>query len=199
MTYYPDLAPLDYFDRRWSERLVAVGWLDRDHPFPRGPVATQVMNRLVELAADPWEPMHFMGLVLCGFCNVDGNNREEVWRVTHVRFSGRLVNVGASNLFIPGAKRVYVAPSLILHYISAHQYKPPDVFCDAVVACPPMRSRSYARAMLRRGPRAFRWMDFPARPVPPWRMVVAENAGRVHGRSDRLNAFLEYLFGQRIR
>ncbi len=28
MTYFPDLAPCTYFDRKLADKLVAVGWLD---------------------------------------------------------------------------------------------------------------------------------------------------------------------------
>jgi len=46
MTYYPDLAPNDYFDREWAYRLAAVGWLDPAYPFPRGKVPDDVLKKL---------------------------------------------------------------------------------------------------------------------------------------------------------
>jgi hypothetical protein len=41
-----------------------------------------------------------------------------------------------------------VAPELIVHNIAAHWYKPPDVFIEAVLACPDMRSMEYKKAIL---------------------------------------------------
>ena len=38
---------------------------------------------------------------------------------------------------------MYVAPQLIVHYIDAHDYRPPGVFCAAVEACPPLGSAAY--------------------------------------------------------
>jgi hypothetical protein len=48
-----------------------------------------------------------------------------------------------------------VAPSLILHSMDAHEYAPPAAFCEAVLACPPMRSMDYLRAILKNGPPGF--------------------------------------------
>ncbi len=48
---------------------------------------------------------------------------------------------------------LYVAPSLILHYIDAHGYAPPDQFQRAVMECPPMKSMPYLRALLANGGR----------------------------------------------
>ncbi|MEM9069790.1 MAG: hypothetical protein AAGE52_14855 [Myxococcota bacterium] len=65
---------------------------------------------------------------------------------------GRLqVSVGASNLFVPADARIYVAPSLIVHTIDAHGYRPPEEFLEAVRACPPMSSMAYKRALLAAG------------------------------------------------
>jgi hypothetical protein len=46
---------------------------------------------------------------------------------------------------------VYVAPSLVVHYIDAHQYAPPDAFQHAVTSCPPMRSMDYFKAIRKHG------------------------------------------------
>jgi hypothetical protein len=51
-----------------------------------------------------------------------------------------------------GSRRLfYVAPSLVLHYVDAHEYLPPESFQRAVMACPPMRSMEYLRAISRHG------------------------------------------------
>lgn len=50
-------------------------------------------------------------------------------------------------LFIPADKTIYVCPELIVHYMNAHGYAPPDIFCGAVLACPPMRSMQYLKAL----------------------------------------------------
>ena len=57
------------------------------------------------------------------------------------------VPMGNRNLFLPGAGFLYIAPSLVLHYIDAHQYLPPDEFIKAVLDCPPTRSQEYQKAV----------------------------------------------------
>ena len=54
---------------------------------------------------------------------------------------------GFRNLWIPGKDVIYVAPELIVHYIEAHAYRPPDEFCKAVCRCPDMTSAKYSRAL----------------------------------------------------
>lgn len=57
------------------------------------------------------------------------------------------IDVGCSNLFIPGSTQIYIAPSMVLHYISRHRYRPPNVFCDALLRCPPIGTRMYFEAL----------------------------------------------------
>ena len=60
---------------------------------------------------------------------------------------------GTANIFVPYQGNIYVAPELIVHYIAAHRYKPPQVFVDAVMACPTMNSMDYKKAVLANGGR----------------------------------------------
>ena len=46
---------------------------------------------------------------------------------------------------------ILVAPSLVLHYIDAHQYLPPAEFISAVLRCPEVGSPEYVRALLEGG------------------------------------------------
>jgi hypothetical protein len=41
--------------------------------------------------------------------------------------------MGARNLFVPGSHQVYVAPSMIAHYIDSHEYQPPLEFQEALM------------------------------------------------------------------
>jgi hypothetical protein len=52
-----------------------------------------------------------------------------------------------ANLFVPDNTSVYVTPRLVLHYIEAHGYSPPDEFCAAVMRCPEMCSLEYFDAV----------------------------------------------------
>jgi hypothetical protein len=52
--------------------------------------------------------------------------------------------LGVKNLLVPCRGLIYAAPSLVIHYIEAHGYKPPDAFVEALrqldPAAPPYRT-----------------------------------------------------------
>jgi hypothetical protein len=143
MTYYEDLSSCDYFGRV-EGRLLAVGWLDRAHGFAKGPRTRPFFETLSKLTAVAWQPFATAGRHACDFCIFTGGPGE-------VRVADISVVLGATNVFVPGADAVYVAPSLVLHYIDAHEYSPPDEFRRAVEACPPMRSMTYLKALREQG------------------------------------------------
>lgn len=142
MAHFEDLSPCHYFGPR--EGLLSVGWLDRDHPFPKGRVTREFFEALAQLAANAWEPLTLAGRHPCELCAFTGGPAE-------VNVGALRVTVGSANLFIPAERSAYVAPSLILHYIDAHEYAPPAEFQLAVTACPPMRSMPYLMAVRRHG------------------------------------------------
>ncbi|MEL6546524.1 MAG: hypothetical protein AAFQ82_17990, partial [Myxococcota bacterium] len=144
--HFSDLGPIDYFSLEGDECLRAVGWLDRSHPFPTGSVEATPLRTLTALLRRPWEPVVAMGFHGCNLC-------QHAEQRVEFTFENDTVPIGASNLFIPADDCVLVAPSLILHYIATHWYRPPDVFLDAVVACPDPQSMEYKRALLRSGAR----------------------------------------------
>jgi hypothetical protein len=124
--WFEDLAPCTYFPG--EAKLVAVGWLERGKPYASGNVDRRVYDALVEMQKNPWQPVVSMGTHECELCRFEGE-------------------YGTSNLLVPADGVIYVAPELIVHYMNAHGYVPPDAFCRAVLACPPMRSMQYLKAI----------------------------------------------------
>ncbi len=154
MTYYADLTPCDYFGAalrgvRWSSYLRAIGWLERGQEFPKGRVPAPVFRKLFAMAREPWEPVHCMGWHTCTLCWIPRLRPRLVFLLTP---PFGVVSVGITNLFVPGQRFLYIAPSMVLHYISKHRYSPPTEFCEAVRACPPFRSQEYADAIVANGP-----------------------------------------------
>lgn len=135
MTWYQDLAICRYFDIP-EVSLIAVGWLDFDKPFPKGDVERHFFSELVALAEHAWQPTLMQGRHPCAMCQFTAGPHQLVFETT-------TVHLGALNIFVPSRDGIYVAPSLILHYIDAHRYKPPMPFMEAVHWCPPMRSPEY--------------------------------------------------------
>lgn len=138
MAKYEDLAPLDYFGSAWADKLVAVGWVESADQCSRGEVDRALFESLVALLVEPWQPFAVAGSHRCTLCRFTGGP-------STLRFGSQVVEIGASNLFVPSEGCVFVAPSSVVHYIDAHQYCPPLEFQEAVRRLPAMRSMEYLR------------------------------------------------------
>lgn len=138
--YVAEFAECKLFGIEDASRLRAVGWLERGHDYSHGDVSSEFMRALMELLLDPWQPVVTAGVHRCTFCRFTGGPGV-------VRFGSIEITVGSSNLFVPGLDVVYVAPSLIAHYVDAHDYAPPGEFQEAVLSCPAMRSMAYLKAI----------------------------------------------------
>lgn len=135
MAHFEDLSPCDYFGECSSSVLRAIGWLEREYPFTVGRIDEAVFRKLESLLADPWQPCAAAGLHDCDLCLFEPER------------------MGTKNLFVPGDHVIFVCPELLIHYINAHGYQPPDVFCQAVLECPVMRSIEYHKKLLASGGR----------------------------------------------
>ena len=138
MTFYPDESPCTYF--KDAPELTAIGWLDSEYAYTKGPVEQSFFDKLGELFIKPWQPYFFAGLHECHWCRFTGGP-------VVIAVNNKRVELGASNLFVPGENAMYVVPSKALHYIDAHEYAPPMQFQDAVMRCPPTESAEY-RALI---------------------------------------------------
>src|SRR5688572_5505169 len=118
MAWFEDNSPCDYFGAEPASVLRAVGWLERGKPFSIGTVNRRIYEKLTELCKDPWEPIACAGSHACDLCQFAPEAH------------------GAKNVFIPATGFLYVCPELILHFINAHKYAPPQEFCEAVLICP---------------------------------------------------------------
>jgi hypothetical protein len=141
MAWLADLSPCSD-PGEYGALVLAVGWIDRDHDYTRGPVGPRFIGRLVELLEDPWQPRQTLGWHDCTLCRLSRGPRT-------FEYQGRVVKLGVNNLFVPAPDqhRLYIAPSFILHAMDAHGYAPPMEFVRAVRRCPPMRSRRYLEAL----------------------------------------------------
>jgi hypothetical protein len=104
-----------------------VGWLARDHEFPKGEVSERFVARLQELCAHA-RTQQTRGLHACELCP-KVNQRENYIRLrgdNHRSSSAEIRAIGAD-----GTR--YAAPTLVLHYVIEHAYAPPVAFVDAVL------------------------------------------------------------------
>ena len=140
MSYLQDLSVFALFGMA-DARVLAVGWLSSAHSYNRGEVSAEVFARICELLLDPWQPGTILGRHQCSLCRFTTGPSELVLR------DNTTVSIGSRNLFVPAGDVLYVAPSMVAHYIDSHEYQPPDEFIAAIKECPPMRSVEYLRQM----------------------------------------------------
>jgi len=130
MTYYPDFAPNDCL-LLFGPEVASIGWLDAEHPYHRGEVAEEHVRALERVLVHGWQPVYAKGWDACPFCGAG-----EVQPILR-DVDGEPRMIGAANLFVPAGNVLYLAPSMILHYIEEHGYAPPEEFLRALSRCDP--------------------------------------------------------------
>jgi hypothetical protein len=122
--YMEDLSTYRYHLCEGLEGVLPVGWLSAEHPFDKGIVSSDCVSKLTRLAV--FKSTNFMrGVHRCEFCGKDDIVAE---------FNGIVRSLGTAEIWIPGEGVLYAAPNLILHYVMAHQYRPPESYIRALEA-----------------------------------------------------------------
>jgi hypothetical protein len=145
MTWMPDLGVY----RHRYPCLRSVGWLHPHGFFPQGPVPREFVEKLLLLVAEE-QILTMRGYHVCDWCEhlphkqADAPEGEEyiLPRATYVTVGEgekrERVLLGNAEIMVPGLRGVYyMAPTLIYHYVQAHQYQPPDEFVESVLAFDP--------------------------------------------------------------
>jgi len=161
--FIEDLSPCTYVasSRSDCEKLKAVGWLAWGHPYTEREIQLPETRfvQLLRLLVDPWQPLFFMGGHECEFCPEEPHEDLPAYYRRHqIERDGLVVDFGANNLYVPGEGCVYVAPSMIAHYVDVHRYEPPVAFWEAVMNCPEMGSETYKQALIANGPANEAWV-----------------------------------------
>ncbi len=127
--FFEDLSPYRYGSFSWRSLLwreLNVGWLDSAYQFAQGSVPHGFLDRMFEHCLHPVRQMK--GFHICQFCS-------PILEHPKICRNGREIWVGSAEIRVRGRGRVrYAAPTLIYHYIEAHQYLPPEEFIEAVLA-----------------------------------------------------------------
>ena len=101
----------------------AVGWLERPG-FPTGSVPKACVDALMAALRDGIFSDGCRGIHSCTLC---GKTLPEVrWRRRKVTLKGH------GHYLLQSGRVVYMAPSLLLHYMLDHDYRPPEEFVQAV-------------------------------------------------------------------
>lgn len=136
--HYPDLSEykpaMNHFLKPFTfKEVLTIGWLENGQPYTQGNVDDIIVLKLREMLASSKTNINRMrGIHRCDFCPSSGTDHE--LRVRHPHLP-RTILLGMSELWLPTQTEIiYAAPTLIYHYITEHNYHPPDVYLDTVMA-----------------------------------------------------------------
>lgn len=127
MAWFADLSPYTYFSG--YENCLNIGWLERDHAFHRGPVLPAFAAELRRLSKDVVNQTR--DLHRCQFCIPPDDPIGSLPECGQVWWAERS---SSNEVHVVGETGItFAAPSLLMHYISEHQYQPPEEFIKAVL------------------------------------------------------------------
>ena len=123
--YYRDLTPYSFFKSASADEALNVGWLDVQHPFPTKKASEALLDALFESCLN--SVVQTRGYHRCEFCDdyefgpiIVSRHGQEAW-------------LGSAEIRVTGKDgKVYAAPTLIYHYVAAHDYDPPIEFVEAL-------------------------------------------------------------------
>lgn len=118
---------------------LAVGWLQRNQPFPTGPVPEGFPEALLAFCFEEHTVCATRATHPCPLCG------ERVEPMTREGFTAR---PGTAEIRVLGEDDIFAAPDLIHHYVTVHDYRPPQVFIEAVLNGPSPGSPEH-RALVR--------------------------------------------------
>lgn len=133
--YYPDLTPYNYGMTEYKDAL-NIGWLERGYEFPVGDFPEKVL--ILEKLKLMTRKNLYRGWHGCEFCEpnnkyVNKFNPESIRNPNFVESEERISHTGNGEYIVQWNGKTYSTPTLVIHYIEAHNYKPPQEFIDAVI------------------------------------------------------------------
>lgn len=129
--YYDDFSIDSYYYLPKPFTVKHIGWLDSQHPFPKGEVSEKFLTRLAIFCKE----VTYISLCYheCEFCEPIAEY--EFPDFAENKIIGR--SLGTSEFLVFDNKDTfYLAPDLIYHYILTHKYQPPEEFIRAVLESP---------------------------------------------------------------
>jgi hypothetical protein len=117
-------------DQALGYQPLAVGWLQRNRPFPTGKSSVEFEQKLLAFCFEEHTVNQVRAVSRCAV----GDNCPRL--LPPVESDGRVAHFGSSEIRVVGANEIYAAPTLIYHYVTAHNYRPPDEFIAAVLTGP---------------------------------------------------------------
>ena len=122
--HYEDLTPYQYCLPFKFSNIINIGWLSNDFDFAKCDASSELVEKLYKILTKEGSfesrVNQIRGVHPCNFCGA---------HKFHEPF------IGSCEIWIPSLDvgAYFAAPSLVIHYISEHNYCPPKSFVDAVL------------------------------------------------------------------
>ncbi|GIG71539.1 DUF7919 family protein [Phytomonospora endophytica] len=131
MTHFEDLTVYDYLepeqrDPRSRKPMLNVGWLDPAHDHPMADADPALVEALCVLVVDVQHLMR--GVHACEFCP-----KPVVPVLSNPHDPTGSTMLGNGEIHVVGNGMRFAAPTMVIHYISEHYYRPPDEFTAAAL------------------------------------------------------------------
>ena len=133
VTYFADESLCTYgenwpAEQRLPHGTLAVGWLEPSQPYRTGEVPPEFVKALHSLCRRPVRVTR--GLHRCLFCPPPHHR----WPGTTVAHPDGDYQVGHGEVHVTGLDGTrYAAPDMVIHYVTAHGYRPPNGFIAGVL------------------------------------------------------------------
>lgn len=118
---------------------LAVGFLNGRREYPQGKPPAKFAKKLLRFCHPQLTVCAVRTIRPCSLCHET---------VTDIEIEGQSYILGSAEIRVIGEEDIFAAPTLIYHYVTAHNYLPPAEFIDAVLNGPQPDSAEY-RALIR--------------------------------------------------
>ncbi len=135
MAFFPDLTFYEYFRPSYGPML-AIGWLDKEHPYPQGKAPIAFVAKLAAILSSEVNPRvnltrgFHQNELLPGDPEIKAHYQHHI---PHLLKDYSIIFIGNGELHFAYESKFYGAPTMIYEYIVENSYLPPQAFIDAVL------------------------------------------------------------------
>lgn len=128
--FFEDLTEYSYYQNRPLKNVFNIGWIDEKNSYAQGEIEQSFKEKLQSVIvgnkAFNAHVNKIRGIHPCNLCGADS--------IKLYSRTGSCVMLGSSEIWVPSKESYFAAPSMILHYIEDHNYRPPKEFIKAVLS-----------------------------------------------------------------
>ena len=137
MAHFNDMGDSCQF-RLFGGPIRAIGWLSRSCPYPRETMVSSLRDVVLNQLRQGLYCGFHCGVHVCEFCYQKDNPGKVIDLGSEMFIRGYPTGNGV--IIVPGERYLFVAPTMLGHYIEHHDYRPPAEFITALLDCPDCNS-----------------------------------------------------------